>query len=441
LLFGKRGGRVKELEEKVAVLEGSLGLLDQQLQVMIEKNRKLEREMARIRNAVENIAKHFQLPFYEDDVIRSLYVLSSYTDKLRDLVLEFIDVCRRNRADYILASVMGGEEVPGIPSVATSARPAADTTTATTAAPTTPPQATPQPASTAVNVASASASTALDVVCSDPLVKNPKVGVQVLMKLDEESGDAASRIFAYLLLGYSPSGFKDIKDEKLRKNLRVVEEIVEKLIKEGLIRAITIRPLRTSSKSELLKRVYFPSPMGRQVPALVQLLEDVEKGVWEAFQYDYLKVYMREKKGWKMPSHEEMVGKVAEKLIDFKVTVNEEEVEVGDEPRPDLIAERSDGQKLFIEVETLSNSIADLARKMAKYRKASIRPFFVTCDPRANEMLKQRLAYCLWESQSLLGERLDEFTFTIADIYNLKQPTTYVLLRPPEVSTKTPTEE
>lgn len=440
MLFGKRRGRVKELEEKVAVLEGSLGLLDQQLQVMIEKNRKLEREMARIRNAVENIAKHFQLPFYEDDVIRSLYVLSSYTDKLRDLVLEFIDVFRKNRADYILASVMGGEEVPGIPSVATSARPA-DTTTATTATPTTPPQATPQPASTAVNVASASASTALDVVCSDPLVKNPKVGVQVLMKLDEESGDAASRIFAYLLLGYLPDSFKTISDEKLRKNLRVVEEIVEKLIKEGLVRSMTIRPLKTNPNSDVRKRIYFPSPMGRQIPALVQLLDNVEKGIWEVFQRNYLEAYHREKKNWRLPSHEEMVRKVAEKLIDFKITVNEEDLEVGSELRPDIVAERKDGQKLFIEVETLNSSITDLAGKIAKYRKANERPFFVTYDFRACEMLKQRLAYCVWESQDLLGEKLNEYIFTIAELSNINQPTTYILLRPQEASMKTPRPE
>jgi regulator of replication initiation timing len=455
LLFGKRGEKVKKLEEKIAVLEGSLGLLDQQLQVMIEKNRKLEREIARIRNAVENIAKHFQLPYYDGDVIRSLYIVCEYTDKLRDLVLEFIDVCRKHKAEWILASVLGGEEVPGIPTITTLAKPATTTTATTTAEATTTPSVTaplqaPQPVDNApantlnapITSSAPSAPNApnavLDVVCSDPLVKNPKIGVQTLKKLDDESGNAASRIFAYLLLGYLPTNFKTISDEKLRKNLKVVEEIVERLIKEGLVRSMIIRPLRTNPNSDVRKWIYFPSPMGRQIPALVQLLENVEKGIWEVFQYNYLEVYQREKRKWKLPSHEEMVRKVAEKLIDFKVTVNEEDLDVGSELRPDIIAERKDGQKLFIEVETLNSSITDLAGKIAKYRKANERPLFVTYDFRACEMLKQRLAYCVWESKDLLGEKLDEYIFTIADITNINQPTTYILLRPQEASIKTP---
>jgi hypothetical protein len=413
--------------------------------------------MARIRNAVENIAKHFQLPYYDGDVIRSLYIVCEYTDKLRDLVLEFIDVCRKHKAEWILASVLGGEEVPGIPTITTLAKPATTTTTTTTTtaeATTTPNVTAPLQAPQPVDNAPASAlnipitsnapnapNAVLDVVCSDPLVKNPKVGVQTLMKLDKESGDAASRIFAYLLLGYLPDSFKTIGDEKLRKNLRVVEEIVEKLMKEGLVRSMTIRPLKTNPNSDVRKRIYFPSPMGRQIPALVQLLDNVEKGIWEVFQRNYLEAYHREKKNWRLPSHEEMVRKVAEKLIDFKITINEEDLEVGSELRPDIVAERKDGQKLFIEVETLNSSITDLAGKIAKYRKANERPFFVTYDFRACEMLKQRLAYCVWESQDLLGEKLNEYIFTIAELSNINQPTTYILLRPQEASMKTPRQE
>jgi chorismate mutase len=416
MIFGSKSKkRIKELEAEIASLRGSLDLLDKQLQAMIEEKMKLERYIARIRNAVENIAKHFQLPFYEEDVIRSLYALSDYTNKLRDLILDFIDVCRRSKLDWIIASVIGNEKVPEIPVLTTPTRPTTKSIDEMEKGierlmEERKPKARDFQASLTPQLPSPPPS--IPLTSRRPLEQDP---VKMLSSIDSRHYGKASQVFAYALLGYN--------DDWIAKTLGikkwVVEMIVEDLEKCELLDEASLY-IPEDLELELSSPVHFPTAKGLVVCERTQLMRKLIPCPWHIYQYNYLRSKFKGKRK-KFPSHGEMVNEVKGLLsrAGYRIIegVVEVEVKLGERPswlesvRPDFLLARNE-RLVPVEVETLSNNLNDLTEKVRKY-SGEVIPLFIVVNKLAKRMLLSRIAFCLETLRLMLNNDVESFEFSI----------------------------
>jgi len=241
------------------------------------------------------------------------------------------------------------------------------------------------------------------------MVRSELAPLKILQSLDRETGGLAKKVFAHCLLGYRA----DAVARMLSVKLKVVEEVIRELIERGLLRFMTLKTLRASSA----RTVYFPSPFGLEVCNKVELIDGLGVLPWALLQYKYLEARARRRER-RLPSHEEMVEVVKEKLVHAGY-----EVEEGS--GPDLIAVRGGEARneLRVEVETLSNTLDDLQKKVRGYAQRGEMPLFVVFDELAEKMMEQRLAYCAWEA------KMEHFSFMTSTLDELPNRSYCMLVR------------
>lgn len=395
MLFGRR--RVKELEDEVAHLQASVKLLTTQLQAMIEEKLELQRFISNIMFRLENVARHFQLPF-EKDVVRFIDEWARYTDEWRNRCWEYEEILKKHGLGLLVTAQSAPTTAEQqAPAFGATAGPALNTTTE----PTTP----TTPATTTETAGLVTDPT------EGPLVRNPREALKRFAALNAETNGLAKEVFTSLLLGYTIPGIAST----LRRRERVVREVVDSLVGEGLVRFMIVK------HGSATRRVYFPSPFGREVCKHEELIEGYGTMDWTHLQHRYFEDSYYKKNRTRPPSHERMVEGLREKLAHMSCRV-EEEVEGAD-----LVIDGLERERLYVEVETLGGTIDDMQRKVEKYAVKKVEPVFVVLDKRAQEMMEQRIAYCLFETR--LEPKPEHFSYYMSHPETFPSRAHYVLLR------------
>jgi hypothetical protein len=394
LLFGRR--RVKELEDEVAHLRASVKLLTTQLQAMIEEKMELQRFISNIMFRLENVARHFQLPF-EKDAVRFIDEWARYTDEWRNRCWEYEEILKKHGLGLLVTA-------QSAPTTAEQQAPAFGAT----AGPATP---TPMTQMSASGLETAGLAGVASSTGQGPLVRDPREALKRFAALNAETNGLAKEVFTGLLLGYTIPGIAST----LRRRERVVREVVESLVGEGLVRFMIVK------HGSATRKVYFPSPFGREVCKREELIEGYGTMDWTHLQQRYFEDSYYKKNRTRPPSHERMVGSLREKLAHMSCRV-EEEVEGAD-----LVVDGLERERLYVEVETLGGTIDDMQRKVEKYAVKKVEPVFVVLNKRAQEMIEQRIAYCLFETR--LEPKPEHFSYYMSHPDTFPSRAHYVLVR------------
>lgn len=393
MLFGKR--RVKELEDEVAHLRASVKLLSAQLQAMIEEKMELQRFISNIMFRLENVARHFQLPF-EKDAVRFIDEWARYTDEWRNRCWEYEEILKKHGLGLLVTA----QSAPTTEQQASAL--------GATAGPATP---TPMTQMSASGLETAGLAGVAGSTEQGPLVRDPREALKRFAVLSKETNGLAKEVFTSLLLGYTIPGIASM----LRRRERVVREVVESLVGEGLVRFMIVK------HGSATRKVYFPSPFGREVCKREELIEGYGTMDWTHLQQRYFEDSYYKKNRTRPPSHERMVGSLREKLAHMSCRV-EEEVEGAD-----LVVDGLERERLYVEVETLGGTIDDMQRKVEKYAVRKVEPVFVVLNKRAQEMIEQRIAYCLFEAR--LEPKPDHFSYYMSHPDTFPSRAHYVLVR------------
>ena len=243
------------------------------------------------------------------------------------------------------------------------------------------------------------------------------LGLESLMKVSKESAlrkwerlsTFEKEAFHEIIIGNCTEELLSVEGKGRKASLVKAKS---SLIEKGFIRALSIS--KTSGKFKAFE-VYFPSPLGVKVCEIIAFEGRVMP--WTLLQYEYaLKKQLT-------LNHDELVKATVNKLrhANYELSLDDYDLLVhGTNHRADIYIVKP--EELYIECETLSNSLEDTFRMINAYVKTGKAFSIVVASEQAKYMMLQRLCFYSWEVKRSLSFKLT----TIRDIPNM---TSYVILR------------
>jgi len=237
-----------------------------------------------------------------------------------------------------------------------------------------------------------------------------KVKREVVLRKWERLSELERSVFHKIIVGYCTEELLLSIKEKARK--RKVIRAKSSLIERGFVRALAVN--KTSGRFRTIE-VYFPSPLGVRVCEIVKLGGRVMP--WTYLQYEYAK------ENKLTTDHEKLVSEVIEKLrhSNYEFSLDEYDLLVrGTNHRADVYVVKP--RELYIECETLSNSLEQTFKMLNAYSKSNSELCIVVATEEAKHMMLQRLCFYAWEMKKSIS-------FNLTTAKEIPQMSSYVILR------------